>query len=379
MSGPTCIGVSSLPFRRSLAALVLAGAAVASGTATATTYRIVQLPMTPDIEWGRANAINAAGEVVGYLLNDSSRKFAVTWGSGPYALHVLPIATLPGSELRAKSTEAIEISDTGYIVGKQYLVRADSIPLRWDPGGGTVRVLRPPQGVSADDEVHDVNSNGIAVGLRVTAGPNPPFRRTAIWLTPQLSFSLSSERDGFDDNYANAVNDAGTIVGYAIPLGTTVSHAFRRVADGEMQDLGDLPGGEDHSVALDVNEADQVAGWSTSATGERAILWDADGSMLDLGEISGGSDYSYRAGLLNNTAVVVGSFHDGDRSRYFVWAADTGMQNLVDMIDPLDPLYPRIASGELQIQINDLNDAGAMVGAASSSSESIPIVLVPQG
>ena len=29
MSGPTCIGVSSLPFRRSLAALVLAGAAVA--------------------------------------------------------------------------------------------------------------------------------------------------------------------------------------------------------------------------------------------------------------------------------------------------------------------------------------------------------------
>jgi|JI10StandDraft_1071094.scaffolds.fasta_scaffold03168_8 uncharacterized membrane protein len=366
---------------RKLAALLLASAALSAGTAgtaAAATYQIIQLPMTPGIEWGHANGINEAGEIVGTLLNDYSRKFAVTWGSAPYALRVLPIATLPGSGLRSKSTEAFRISDAGYIVGKQWLVRADSVPLRWDPGGETVSVLRPPQGVSADDEVKDVNSNGIAVGLRVTAGPNPPFRRTVIWFTPKLSISLQSEGDGFDDNYANAVNDAGTIAGYAIPLGTTVSHAFRRIADGEMQDLGDLPGGEDSSVAYGVNDANQVAGSSTSESGLRAVLWDTDGSPMDLGELPGGGEWDYGASALNDAGVVVGGYNDGEDGGIFVWTAATGMQNIVDLIDPLDPLYPRIASGELQIQINDLNDAGVMVGAAASTSESIPIVLVPQ-
>ena len=59
-----------------------------------------------------------------------------------------------------------------------------------------------------------------------------------------------------------------------------------------MKDLGDLPGGEDISVAVDVNNAGQVVGYSTAATGYRAFLWDSVNGMQDLGVLPGGPDYS---------------------------------------------------------------------------------------
>ncbi|MCW5761415.1 MAG: hypothetical protein KIS90_16715, partial [Phenylobacterium sp.] len=40
-----------------------------------------------------------------------------------------------------------------------------------------------------------------------------------------------------------------------------------------LTDLGDLPGGNDHSVAYGINNAGQVVGYSYAATGYRAFLW----------------------------------------------------------------------------------------------------------
>ena len=49
-----------------------------------------------------------------------------------------------------------------------------------------------------------------------------------------------------------------------------------------MTNLGDLPGGFDFSNAFGINNAGQVVGYSITATGNRAFLWQ-NGSHDQLG------------------------------------------------------------------------------------------------
>ena len=66
-------------------------------------------------------------------------------------------------------------------------------------------------------------------------------------------------------------------------------------------DLGDLPGGEDMSRPMAVNNLGQVVGVSGAADGRRAFLW-ANGVMTDLGTLSGEHHYSF-AWDINDSAL----------------------------------------------------------------------------
>src|SRR5215218_2855729 len=59
---------------------------------------------------------------------------------------------------------------------------------------------------------------------------------------------------------ANGINDAGKVVGYSATRGDAEQHAFL-YSDGQMSDLGTLPGGA-NSVGMGINNADQVVGSS---------------------------------------------------------------------------------------------------------------------
>ncbi len=75
-------------------------------------------------------------------------------------------------------------------------------------------------------------------------------------------------------------------------------------------DLGDLPGGEDYSVAWDINDSGQIVGHSWSNTGRYAFIWE-NGVMTDLGGLPGEDDFSEASGINNFGQVVVtgGSWH----------------------------------------------------------------------
>ena len=62
-----------------------------------------------------------------------------------------------------------------------------------------------------------------------------------------------------------------------------------------MIDLGELLGGVDESIALDISNSGKVVGYSGSATGNRAFLW-KDGVMTNLGDLPGGEDESIAVG-----------------------------------------------------------------------------------
>jgi len=141
--------------------------------------------------------------------------------------------------------------------------------------------------------------------------------------------------------YPSAINTSGQVTG---SVGT---RAFVWQA-GHFIDLGTL-GGE-YSVGLAINDAGQVAGYSTKADGHyRAFLW-SGGTMSDLGTL--GADYS--AGYaIDSLGRVGGSSMTADgRSHAFVWSAGT-MRDL-GTLGGDQPGWTTTAQG--------LNAAGQVVG-----------------
>jgi probable HAF family extracellular repeat protein len=111
---------------------------------------------------------------------------------------------------------------------------------------------------------------------------------------------------------AFAINAAGTAVGVVIPPGRFTEHAARWKPQGEVTDLGLLPGGDD-SPARDINAEGDVVGTSTIGQGlnTHAFLYPAGGTaMKDLGTLDGGS--SSAAYAINNKGQVVGVANTAD-------------------------------------------------------------------
>ena len=369
----------SRSLRHALPILLLAGAAFAS-QASATTYRIVELPLPAEMS-GAAIGINAAGEVVGYIRDDNYRRAAVAWDATSHSWRMLPAGS-------AVESEAYAINDAGDIVGSAQFRGSGQLqdPVLWTPNGTMIRLGELPGGQS-NSWAYDINSRGRAVGgVERPRGDLPPdayhLQRPAIWITPRMVRWLGDGRRGFGGGQARALNDSDTVVGFG-SVADGVLHGFRWTPGGSVQDLGDLPGGSDWSYAYDINEVGQVVGTGESEVGSRAVMWDGDGTIHDLGEVSGGSDYGYHADDINNPGEVTGRIHDYADDGFpqgFVWYAGAGMMRIADLIDPLDPLHAKVASGDVRIYINDINDAGLMVGgmAIGASSSSTPIVLEPQ-
>jgi probable HAF family extracellular repeat protein len=84
--------------------------------------------------------------------------------------------------------------------------------------------------------------------------------------------------------------------------------------------LGDLPGGGYYSAAYGINDTGQVVGYSSTATGYRAFLWDASGGMQDLGDLPGGRDSS-GARDINSSGQVVGFSEGAAGARAFLWGS----------------------------------------------------------
>ena len=244
----------------------------------------------------------------------------------------------------------------------------------WRSNGTLVRLTETmPRGNGSSPATADINARGTVVGSLMVADQEWP----AIWMMPQRLrvLKVASNPGSGIGSQATAINDSGTVVGYGRVVGDNVVHAFRRIPDGGMQYLGQLPGGSGNSLAYDVNEAGQIVGNSDG----RAVMWNPDGPMLELGSLPGDDGhYSYTAYDINNLGEAIGRT-SGSEVVHFLWTVGTGMLRIADMIDPLDPWYPQLQSGGAEIYVYDLNDAGVIVGTLYADGPgAIPIMLVPQ-
>jgi probable HAF family extracellular repeat protein len=173
-----------------------------------------------------------------------------------------------------------------------------------------------------------LNANGDVVGDSEFVVPTvgTPATGSTATLPPRHAFLW---RDGTmtdlgtlggPTSRTTAINDADHVAGAADTADGKL-HAFLW-KDGAMQDLGTLQGG-DQSLAISINNHDQIAGLSTTAPGQElgdpgthAFLWD-NGTMTDLGTFGG--EFA-RANGLNDASQVVGGAETADGATHpFIW------------------------------------------------------------
>jgi hypothetical protein len=197
--------------------------------------RLRMLPPLPGGSSSWSSGLNNRGQVVGgSTVADPRRIRAVRWepDGTPVDLGAAPF----------ESSVAVAINEQGHAVGY-----GNGVPLLW-ADGQMIELPMPPG--AFDAQPADVNDRGEIVGMTTSLGI-----RAVHW--SDGSARVLSTPNGYA-SAANAINNAGDIVGYNSGFSVGVRGALWR--DGVRRELTDLlatPGGWMITYAADINDA----GW----------------------------------------------------------------------------------------------------------------------
>lgn len=160
---------------------------------------------------------------------------------------------------------------------------------------------------------------------------------------------------GSYDTFAFAVSDSSRVAGYSyvplVPGPGNTRHAFLWY-QGQMQDLGVLPGGT-YSWATDINEAGQVCGFADDVNIYGRPVVYRNGVLEDLGLPAGGNGESRG---INNLTQIAGYFVSGGNVHASFWSDATGFVDLT------------AATGGSEGLAEDLNDHTRVVGWSHGTS-----------
>lgn len=303
--------------------LLLALLLVAAPAFGASKYKVTEITLPPDADvwsssWGGINkpGINNNGVVAGYYrIKGTSDHVAFRWEQG--VTTVLPhlsndfsyltfaydinnlgqIVGFSGTSCLWQNTEpptpeelpggfgceAFGINDSGQVVGVAPASGSGRYAVLWESG---LRTYLPTFGREA--EAFDINENGLIVGMAVINiyGPNWPV----LWSGEDHEIlnlgDFGTNPDAEDrGGRAYAINNLNQVVGCARGNFDEFGRGYHAFLwqDNVMTDLGELSA-QTSSVALDINNAGQIVGYSYSKVppyGNHAILWEK-GALIDL-------------------------------------------------------------------------------------------------
>lgn len=324
-----------------------------TGANAAPRYSVIDLgDLTGGGSYTQAFDLNASGQVVGVTqVTSRFRAFLSSGGANPIDLGSLP--TLQGAR-------ATGINSLGQIVGSS----TDGDKTRaflWNPnapngGEGTMMELLGLPGERNSASATNLNSIGQIVGH--SRGHAYLWTPTVANGTNGLAIDLGG-LPGATGSLAFDVNDAGQVAGKSGDHAFLWTPSQPNGSTGSMLDLGSLQGAEGVSQGAAINSLGVVVGQSTTATGERAVLWKPTGngsgvSIVDLGDLEGGNDFSSAFGV-NAANQVVGNSNSADSEHAFLWTEAEGMMDLNSLTDD---------SGAFWILrfAQSINDQGQIVG-----------------
>lgn len=252
-----------------------------------------------------ANAINAAGQVVGRALQSAGPDRAFIWTSGAGMTAIT-------NTLGTGDSEANGINDVGTVVGQVDRVGAENrqAAFRWTAAGGMVELVNSVYATGASD-AHAINQNNQVVGV-VT---DENFNQSPVRWESDGSATVFSLPTGWRISAARHINAAGWVAGTLVEDEEGFFRPF--LWDGAaVQILGSL-GEDSDAYALDINDFGQVVGESNSG----AFLF-SDGQLFALNDLAtaflvSGTTVGFQslrfAHAINNAGdiVGVGDYFDG--------------------------------------------------------------------
>lgn len=260
-----------------------------------------------------ANAINDAGQVVGY-----TGRGAVVWnGTSPTLLAGLLGGDQPGST-------ATSINGAGQIVG----VNAWGAAAAWNgatqttldmgqsnawginDAGQAVGMSRQGQAAVWNGATRTVLSPGGGKGYAINNGgevagcvcsPDQYVSQAVVWNAGVVTV-LGGEWGASNGSAGLAINDAGQVVGYGTSHATMVPVLWNGTTPTILPTLGTTP-----SRAKAINDAGQIVGISAG----HAVLWSGD-AVTDLNTFLGAADQAagwvlQSANDINDSGVIVGT------------------------------------------------------------------------
>jgi probable HAF family extracellular repeat protein len=334
----------------------------------------------------QANWISASGLIAGVAQNGEIDPLlpggvpelrAVLWRNGG----ITDLGALPSGGYESFATA---VNSRGQVVGEALNTVPDDFSMA-GPGfqtfqtraflwqNGTMQDLGT-LGTGPDAVAQFINERGQVVGWSYTS--SAPNTSCPFFLPLALGSFIWDEKNGMRDlgslggtcAVATGVNDQGIVIGDNVD-DNMIERGF--LWDGSIKDLGGTLGGN-QTTAEAINQAGQVVGIGTLA-GDllfHTTLWKHIGEITDLGTVDQ-DPCSFPTSINARTQIVGASLPDCafDNSRAFLWQKGS-------MFD-LNALIPPGASLHLQ-WARDINDRGEIAGfGVDASGNEHAYLLVP--
>lgn len=266
-------------------------------------YKVTKIPAVVP------RAINAAGQVAGFVILPGNHFHAMLWTRDG---GVQDLGTLGGT-----NSDATAINDAGQIVGKSDLP-GDSIThaFLWTPGG-TMQDL----GAIGDQSsaATAVNSSGQVAGSLFSTQTQlfRPFR----WTSNGGMQDLGSPFGGSTSVPFGGINAAGHVALTSFSANNLASRAYLWTPRSGAVELDTLFNAS--TSASVINDLDQIVG----VAGDRAALWTPGVGGLDLGTLGGVHSYAMR---INSSGLIAGASElAGNKITHtFVWSTGQGIKDL---------------------------------------------------